>query len=84
MGTAILAWLIAILGLVMIAGGIWGFVILWNSSFLLLEEGRKTEAVEVSTPFRRRRGQSCRGDGAPKVAVGQVCDGSNTVAKWPG
>ena len=30
MGTAILAWLIAILGLVMIAGGIWGFVILWN------------------------------------------------------
>jgi hypothetical protein len=36
-----------------------------DSSFLLLEEGRKTEAVEVST-FRRRRGQCCGGDGAPR------------------
>ena len=30
MGTTILAWLIAILGLVMIASGVWGFVQLWN------------------------------------------------------
>ncbi len=30
MGTTVLAWLIAILGLLMIAGGVWGFVQLWN------------------------------------------------------
>jgi hypothetical protein len=30
MGTTILAWLIAILGLLMIAGGIWDAVDLWN------------------------------------------------------
>ena len=30
MGTTVLAWLIAILGLVMIASGVWGFVQLWN------------------------------------------------------
>ena len=32
MGTTILAWVIAILGLVMIAGGIWGLVFLWNQT----------------------------------------------------
>ena len=30
MGTTILAWLITILGLLMIAGGIWDLVDLWN------------------------------------------------------
>ena len=30
MGTTILAWLIAILGLLMIAGGVWDLVDLWN------------------------------------------------------
>jgi hypothetical protein len=30
MGTTILVWLIAILGIVMIASGVWGFVHLWN------------------------------------------------------
>jgi hypothetical protein len=30
MGTTILAWLIAILGLLMIAGGVWDVVNLWN------------------------------------------------------
>jgi hypothetical protein len=30
MGTTILAWLIAILGLLMIAGGVWDVVDLWN------------------------------------------------------
>ena len=30
MGTIILAWLIAILGLIMIGGGVWDFVDLWN------------------------------------------------------
>ena len=30
MGTIILAWLIAILGLLMIAGGVWDVVDLWN------------------------------------------------------
>jgi hypothetical protein len=30
MGTFIFAWLIGILGLIMIAGGIWGFIQLWN------------------------------------------------------
>ena len=30
MGTTILAWLIAIFGLLMIAGGIWDLVDLWN------------------------------------------------------
>ena len=30
MGTIILAWLITILGLLMIAGGIWDLVDLWN------------------------------------------------------
>jgi hypothetical protein len=30
MGTTILAWLIVILGLIMIAGGVWAFVHLWN------------------------------------------------------
>jgi uncharacterized membrane protein YidH (DUF202 family) len=30
MGTTILAWLIVILGLLMIAGGVWDFVDLWN------------------------------------------------------
>ncbi len=30
MGTTILAWVIAILGLLMIAGGAWDFADLWN------------------------------------------------------
>jgi hypothetical protein len=30
MGTTILAWLIAILGLLMIAGGVWDVVDFWN------------------------------------------------------
>ena len=30
MGTTILAWLIAILGLLMVAGGVWDVVDLWN------------------------------------------------------
>jgi hypothetical protein len=30
MGTTILPWLIGILGVLMIAGGIWDFVDLWN------------------------------------------------------
>jgi hypothetical protein len=30
MGTFIFAWLLGILGLIMIAGGIWGFIHLWN------------------------------------------------------
>jgi hypothetical protein len=30
MGTTILAWLIAVLGLLMIAGGLWDVVDLWN------------------------------------------------------
>ena len=32
MGTTILAWLIAILGLLMIAGGVWDVVDLWNQT----------------------------------------------------
>ena len=30
MGTTILAWLIGILGVLVIAGGVWDFVDLWN------------------------------------------------------
>jgi hypothetical protein len=32
MGTTILAWLIAILGFLMIAGGVWDLVDLWNQT----------------------------------------------------
>jgi hypothetical protein len=40
MGTIILAFLIAILGLVMIASGVWGFVHLWN------------QRTQISIPLR--------------------------------
>ena len=57
MGTTILAWLIAILGLLMIAGGVWDVADLWN-------QRRRTLVTEWGTAI----GLICGGFGMFGIA----------------
>ena len=59
MSTTILAWLIAILGLLMIAGGIWDVVDLWNQ--------RKQTVIPLSN-WEMAIGMICGGFGMLGIA----------------